>query len=124
MAIEVCSGEGVDQSVLVSPPLVTFPSVILDDMRYPAANLGVHSWVAHCLFALVARELDRRQQTESFRVVQCLRVSWRQPWFKKQTIVRTFSDHETTLELSTQPITTKLPRFSACRSQDYNFGVS
>ena len=37
--------------------------------------------------------------------------------------ILTFNDQETTLEFSTQPMTTKLPRFSACRSQDYNSGV-
>ena len=61
LAIDVCSGKSVDQSVLVSPPLVAFPSVFLDDVRYPATNLGVHSWIANRLFALVTRKLDRRQ---------------------------------------------------------------
>ena len=58
LAIEVRSGEGIDESVLVSSPLVAFPSVFFDDVRYPAANLGVHSWIPHCLFALVTREFN------------------------------------------------------------------
>jgi len=72
LVIEVCSGEGVDQGILVSPPLVPFPSVFLDDVRYSTANLGMHSWIAYRLFALIARKLDRRQQAESFRVIQCI----------------------------------------------------
>lgn len=77
LAIEVCSGKSVDQGILVSPPFVAFPSVFLDNVRYPSTNLGVHSWVAHRLFALVTRKLNRRQQAESFRVIQCLQESWR-----------------------------------------------
>jgi hypothetical protein len=69
LAVEVCSGESVDQSILVSPPLVAFPSVFLDDVCYPTTNLRVHSWVAHCLFAFITRKFNRRQQAESFRVV-------------------------------------------------------
>lgn len=59
MAIEVGSSKGVDEGILVSPPLVTLPSVFLDDMRYPTTDLGVHSWIAHGLFTFIACKFDR-----------------------------------------------------------------
>ena len=60
MPVEVRSRKGVNQSILVPPPLVALPSVILDDMRYPATDFGVHSWVSYRLFTLITRKFDRR----------------------------------------------------------------
>lgn len=51
---------------------MAFPPVVLDDVRYFTTNLGVHPWIAHCLFALITCKFDRRQQTQSFGVIQCL----------------------------------------------------
>jgi hypothetical protein len=91
-------------------------SVLLDHSVNSSPNLGVQCRVCHRKTASVACQLNACEQLERFRVVDRLAdVSSH----RHKPTAPTFSDHEITSPFSTEPSTTKLPRFSAWTSDNY-----
>ncbi len=69
---EVLLRKSVNECFLVLPPTMTLASVILDNALYSAAGLGMQSRICQSLLALVAGELDARNQSKRIRVIQSL----------------------------------------------------
>jgi hypothetical protein len=108
--------ERVNHCILVLTTPMSPASIFFNDSLDAPTGFGMSSRITHCESAAIACELDACKQAQRFGIIQCLcfGVSFIRHDQEGQSI--TFKDHEITLEPSTQPTTTKLPRFSACSS--------